>query len=365
VFFPRWRFFVRILLCDELEDEARGLFADVAAALIDAGERDAEFAIVVEVAAADHGKVFGNAHALLDGLKDDADGDDIIEAEDAVGRVRKLAEVTESGGSVGLAIHVGAAGLDEIFGWERDFVLVEGVEEAFEAAATGAVFASANVGDALALHGDEVLGGELAGGVIVGPDEVAGEGIEVAVEEDKRDIAKACSGDEGWVHLAGGDDEGVETVGKHLLDLLHLEDGVFFRRRDDEEVPLLAKGAGETFGDLGEERMQQVGDDETDELGTACDERTGGEVGAVAQLLDTRFDAFAGLEADVGVVAQRFGDGDKRNAQVPRDVLHLDGHMRTIHSPADSFWEGNGSAWAPMAEDRNRAMGDARIGERA
>jgi hypothetical protein len=252
---------------------------------------------------------------------------------------------------MGLAVDVGAASFDEVLGWEGDFVLREGVEKAFETAATCAVFRATNVSDAFAFDGEKMFRGEFAGGVVVGTDEVRWEVIEVAIQEDERRGSEACCGKQIRFHLAGSDDESVETMREHLLDLLHLEERIFFRGGYDEEVALFAKDLGETFGNVREERVHEVRNDEPDEKGAAGDKAACGEVRAVAEFFDAFFHSLAGFQADIRMVAQSLGYSDQRHTEIPSNVLHFDGHMRTIHSPEGSF-EGDPGGEAREVMDR-------------
>ena len=60
-------------------------------------------------------------------------------------------------------------------------------------------------------------------------------------------------------------------------------------------------------------------------------EAASGKIGPVVELFDLGFDALAGEFADVGVLTQRLGDGDQRDAQRLGDVFHLYCHGGTIH----------------------------------
>lgn len=290
---------------DDFEDQFGDPGADLVAALVNAGERDADGVVVVQIAAADDGDLIGDTSAELGGRGLYADGDDVVEAEDAVGAMRQVPELGEGGCAVTCAIDVGAACGDEVLGREGAAMLLQGVCEALVAAVACAVLRAADVGDAFAADGKEVLGGELAGGVVVGTDEVRGEAGEGAVDEDERGFSGLGLREHGGVGLAGGDDECVEPVREDVLDLLLLQSGVFFGGRENEEVAVLAQGDGEAAGDVGEEGMQEVRHDEADERGAPGDERACGEVGAVVQLLHLRFDAFTGFAANVRVSAQR------------------------------------------------------------
>lgn len=214
---------------------------------------------------------------------------------------------------MGLAIDVGAASFDEVLGWKGDFVLGEGVEKALKTAATCAVFRAANVSDAFAFDGEKMFRGELAGGVVVGTHKMRWEVIEVAIQEDERCGSEACRGKQIRFHLAGGDDESVETMREHLLDLLHLQERIFFRGGDNEEVALFAKDLGETFGDVREEGVHEVRNDEPDEEGATGDKAACGEVWAVAEFFDAFFHSLAGFQADIRVVAQSLGYSDQRH----------------------------------------------------
>ena len=67
--------------------------------------------------------------------------------------------------------------------------------------------------------------------------------------------------------------------------------------------------------------MDEIGDDEPDHVGAACDKSSGGEIWAVVQLLDALQDSRPGLLTDVGVIAQSLGNCDYAYTKVPGDVF--------------------------------------------
>jgi len=73
--------------------------------------------------------------------------------------------------------------------------------------------------------------------------------------------------------------------------------------------------------------MKQVGHNEAKEVGAPRNQSTRGEVRAVVQFPDTLQDARLGFLADVGMIAEGFGDGDNGDAEVSRNVLQGDSHI--------------------------------------
>lgn len=130
-----------------------------------------------------------------------------------------------------------------------------------------------------------------------------GKGVEVSIQKDQGCGSEASGGQQSGVHLAGSNDEGVETVREHLLDLLHLEERIFLRRGDDEEVTLFAENEGKTFGDVGEEGMHEIRHDEAYEERSTGNEAACGQVRTIAEFFYAFLDTLAGLDTDVRVVA--------------------------------------------------------------
>src|SRR5450756_449056 len=89
---------------------------------------------------------------------------------------------------------------------------------------------------------------------------------------------------------------------------------------------MLPDSAGKAFGHFGEERMDQIGNDEPDEGRSAGDQAPRGEIWPVANLLGSRMNSLPHAFADVGMVPESLGHGDHRDAEVTCDVLHLDCH---------------------------------------
>ena len=89
-----------------------------------------------------------------------------------------------------------------------------------------------------------------------------------------------------------------------------------------------AQDAAEGFGELREEGMDEVGDDEADGVGASAGQAARHHVGLVVQLLHALQHALAGLFADVAVAAQHLGDGDGGDAEIARDVFQPDRHTK-------------------------------------
>src|SRR5271167_1036175 len=66
---------------EDVEDEPGRALADFAASLVDAGERDANLAGIVQIAAADDRQVFGHGDSLSECFSDHPHSDDIVVAK--------------------------------------------------------------------------------------------------------------------------------------------------------------------------------------------------------------------------------------------------------------------------------------------
>ena len=73
--------------------------------------------------------------------------------------------------------------------------------------------------------------------------------------------------------------------------------------------------------------MHQIGNHQADGERTAGHQGAGRQVRLVVQLLHSLEHALPGFLADVLVVPEDFRDGHDGHAEVPRDVLHPDGHV--------------------------------------
>ncbi|HEX2460844.1 MAG TPA: hypothetical protein VHJ58_11920, partial [Vicinamibacterales bacterium] len=86
-----------------------------------------------------------------------------------------------------------------------------------------------------------------------------------------------------------------------MLDLLLLERRFLFRRGQNQAVRAV-QGGPQPLGDLGEERLDQVGHDECHDVGASRDECLRGRVGREVELADALEDAHARVFADVRVI---------------------------------------------------------------
>src|SRR6478609_3838878 len=77
--------------------------------------------------------------------------------------------------------------------------------------------------------------------------------------------------------------------------------------------------------------MKQIGYYKTEKVGAASDQRPGRKIRAVVHFLHALQHARLGFFADVGVVAEGFGDGNDGDAQVSRNVFEGDSHIRVYH----------------------------------
>ncbi len=91
---------------------------------------------------------------------------------------------------------------------------------------------------------------------------------------------------------------------------------------------MFAQSSRYAFGDLREERMQQIRNNQTDKMRSAGCQCAGILVGLVIQLLDAAQDSLARLFTNVVAVMQYFRHGDRGDAEITRDILHPNRHVR-------------------------------------
>src|ERR1035437_3072731 len=84
------------------------------------------------------------------------------------------------------------------------------------------------------------------------------------------------------------------------------------------------------FGYLGEEWMQQVGNDEAESPCAAGDERARGEVRLIVELPHPLQDASARFGSYVGVIAQNLGNRYNRKTQIVSDVFQAGCHSTNL-----------------------------------
>src|SRR5690606_1426834 len=112
----------------------------------------------------------------------------------------------------------------------------------------------------------------------------------------------------GGAAVGGGDEEAVDAPVQQAAYVVVLQVGAFVGVADDDAVAefagLLLHGAGQ----FGEVRVEDVADDQTDGSGPVGAQRTGHDVGAVAERAGGGQDPFAGVVADRGVSVVRPGD---------------------------------------------------------
>src|SRR5271168_4943031 len=288
-----------------LENKLACAAADLTASLIDAGERNADYIVIMQVAASDHGQVARNGDVLAEGLGDDPDRDDVVDAEYSVRRAAKADQLPERGGPVLLTVYIDSRRLHDVFRRKPDAMLFQRIEEALEAAIADAVFRASYVGKASTAHSQQMLGCEFSSGVIVRTNKVGGQVFERAVQQEQGRVTLLGLAEGIRIRLARGDHQRIQAVRQHVLDLLLLQFGIFFGRRDHHEVSLLAKRERQALGHVGKKRMDEVGDDEADERGPSGNQGPRGEIGPVAELFDLQADALARRLADIRMVAKR------------------------------------------------------------
>ena len=210
------------------------------------------------------------------------------------------------------------------------------IEKALEPAIPHAVFRPPNVRDPFAADTQQVFGGQLSRRIIVGTDKVGRHVFELAIQQDQRRVALLYLAQRLRARLARGDNQRIQPVRQHVLDLLPLQLRILFRGRDHQEITLLAKGQREAFCYICKKRMNKIGNDQSDQVRSPGNQAPRGQIRPVAELFGFKKNALAGRFADIRVFAQRLRDRHYGDAKVTRNVLHLHGHTRNYtQSPAN------------------------------
>jgi hypothetical protein len=138
-----------------------------------------------------------------------------------------------------------------------------------------------------------------------------------AVEENVGDLLLLDATEALHGPLGGGDHQGIQATAEQPLDLLALQVRIALRGRDQQAVILAAQHIGEPAGHFGEERVHQVGNNQPGRIGAPGNERAGGHVRLVVQLLDELENALARLFSNVTrVIADDLGNGYHGHARV-------------------------------------------------
>ena len=82
--------------------------------------------------------------------------------------------------------------------------------------------------------------------------------------------------------------KGQIAVRQKLIDLLFLKLGILLGRGNNKVVPVFPQDRRKRLGDFRKKRMQQVGSNQTHEIGSPSDETPRRQVGPVVQFLDAR-----------------------------------------------------------------------------
>ena len=121
--------------------------------------------------------------------------------------------------------------------------------------------------------------------------------------------------------MSRGDQQHVNTPRDELFDGLPFELWILLGRSDHKRVAGISEGSGNAAYDLREEAVEQIGDDESDHVSAAGDERASGQIRTIVDLLNAFEHACFGLITDIGVIAEGFGDRDNADAEVSSDVF--------------------------------------------
>jgi len=292
----------------------------------------------MEVSAAHKGYIPWNSESCVKNFRHGAHGDGVIKAKDGISSRLYGEDLFHGSATAGFAI--GVRGLTA-----SDHIAIRNFESAAGERIAIASFPliadvghrSANVSDPFTSLGYEMFSGEHAYAMIVDADKVAREFREVAVDQDERNTGVADSAQGGGVFLARSNDEAIEMVSEHVLNLVLLELRIALRRGDEDEVFFLAQRSGQPFGDLGEEGMNEIGNDKADEGAAAGDETAGSEIRAVVEALDPFEDFCFRVFRDIGAVTQGPRNGDDGHAEFVRYVLESDDHRDSLYISAQLF----------------------------
>lgn len=307
----------------QLEDECGGETAHGEGVLIDGGEGDFEQVGEGEVAYSDDGDVLGNAQAGVEDGAHGSAGDEVGVGEDAVRWMGGLEQ----------RLHGAVAGVDAIAATgdetliDTALVVAQGVEEALFALLAAGDGRTLNVGDALAAAGDQVFGGGAADGDSVAAYEIGGE---VGLATAGKDEGNAGIGEDAkfggvFEGARGAEEKAFHAMGEEGLDLCVFKFGAVFGIAEVQEVALAAEGGGCAVGEFGEVGQFERRHDEADGFGAAAEQLCREGIGAVVERMGAFDDAAAGLFTDIGVTAERFGNGHGADAEVGGDVLEANG----------------------------------------
>ena len=157
--------------------------------------------------------------------------------------------------------------------------------------------------DALVAEADEMLHGAVGAAAVVDAHHIDTD-IGAADEEDDREVAAERLEMIELVVHRGVDEEAVDAARAEHLDnpLLFVERMV--RGRKQRAVAARGERELDLLGGLGEGRVPDVGEDETDGLGLAAHQRAGDVVGLVVELGRGAADDVAGFGGDARTFAQ-------------------------------------------------------------
>ncbi len=181
--------------------------------------------------------------------------------------------------------------LDEV-GGDGEAAPLHSLDESFFAKLGGVIFGgSGDVGDGGMADGVEVFDGGLDAGLIV--DDEAGDFFCRAgrVEEDEWDALLVEVFEDPGVHFGGHDGDAVDFSLEHAAGAVLGADGIIAGVGDQDFLAVAHGDIFKAFDQFGEERVCNVGDDESVEAGAAGAERAGVCIRVVAELLDGAADA--------------------------------------------------------------------------
>src|SRR4029077_16453983 len=152
-------------------------------------------------------------------------------------------------------------------------------------------------------------------------------------------------------------------AGQHLINLAYFELWIVFRRRNNQTVLFQSNSSGDSFRYLGKERMNQVGNDQADQVCATCEQGPRRRIGLIVEFLHALLHSFASRCADVGTIAQYFGNRDNRHAQVPRNVFHRNRHKLIVLSSTIGFYLVSPGEKPPPPANAKAVAGTARAAQ--
>ena len=149
-------------------------------------------------------------------------------------------------------------------------------------------------------------GGDTSGGSVVNADKIRLQVVESPIDQHEGLRLAAHAAEKLRIRARGGDDERIQAAGQEMANLAGFERRVLLRGGHNQRVALAYDRFRKCLRDLRKEGVDQPRDDETDQIAATGNQAAGQDIGLIIQFFDALEDPFAGLLADVGMVAEHF-----------------------------------------------------------